>query len=231
MTAVTFDFGQTLAELDTGFLSARVSERGATVSREALDGASPAAWDVYDEAKRAGQTGKAAWSAFMSALLGTAGTVTGPSSLDSIVEVLWTEQPVRNLWRRPIAGMLELVSELAARRIPLAIISNSEGRLAELVNELGLGAAFPIVADSGALGFEKPDPRIFEWTAERLGVPARDLLHVGDAWVADIEGALGVGARAIWVTSDSRGVTLPGSVTACSGAAEIRATLAAFHLL
>jgi HAD superfamily hydrolase (TIGR01509 family) len=231
MTAVTFDFGQTLAELDTGFLAQRAGERGASVTRERLDAASPAAWGVYDEAKRSGWTGKAAWSAFMSALLEKAGTVTGSSSLESIVEFLWNEQPTRNLWRRPIPGMLELVTELSARSVPLAIISNSEGRLAELVSEIGLGQAFPVVADSGVLGFEKPDPRIFEWTAERLGVPTRDLVHVGDVWVADVEGALGVGARAIWVTADSRGVTLPGAVTACSGAAEIRATLAAFHLL
>lgn len=231
MKAITFDFGQTLAELDMRFLAVRAAEHGATVGADALDAASPAAWDVYDEAKRAGMTGKDAWSAFMAALLSKAGTQTTREPLDAIVDSLWAQQPTRNLWRRPIAGMLELVSDIAARGVPLAIVSNSEGHLAALVDELGLGKAFPVVADSGVLGFEKPDPRIFEWAASRLGVKPHDLIHVGDAWVADIEGALGVGARAIWVTKDPRGVTLPGAVTVCSGAAEIRATLAALQLI
>lgn len=231
MTGVTFDFGQVLAELDTEFLAKRVGERGARVTRERLDAASPAAWRVYDRAKREGKSGRDAWSAFMAALLTLGGTETSRESIEVLVDFLWAAQPTQNLWRRPIAGMLELVTELSGRGVPLAIVSNSEGHLAKLVSELGLSAAFPVVADSGVLGFEKPDRRIFEWAAERLGVETRDLIHVGDVWEADVEGALGVGARAIWVTNDTREVTLPGSVTACSGAAEIRARLASFHLL
>ena len=83
------------------------------------------------------------------------------------------------------------------------------------------------MADSGRLGFEKPDPRIFEWAAARLAVPTRDLVHIGDSWEADVRGALGVGARAIWFPADSTR-ELPARVAACRTAEEIRDTLVAW---
>jgi HAD superfamily hydrolase (TIGR01549 family) len=230
--AVTFDYGQTLAELDTGFLAGRVTERGANVSRARLDEASPAAWQAYDAAKRRGETGRDAWASFMTALLAGAGVSLGanarPEVISPLVDFLWSEQPRNNLWRRAIAGMSDLCAELAARGVRLGIVSNSEGRLAELLDTMDLHRFFPVVADSGVLGVEKPDARIFEWTAAGLEVTTKELIHVGDAWAADVEGALGVGARAIWVTSAPASRTLPEGVVACTTATEIRTALAAW---
>ncbi len=128
--------------------------------------------------------------------------------------------------------MKELVEELSAHGVRLGIVSNSEGRLAELLAEVGLRSYFQVVADSGLLSFEKPDPRIFEYAARGLGVAPGDTVHVGDAWVADIEGAVGVGAKAIWVTPGvPAGHALPPGVVACRSAAEIRATLRALGVL
>ena len=234
--AVTFDYGQTLAELDTEFLSRRALEWGAAVDAARLDDASPAAWRAYDDAKRAGKGGRDAWTTFMRTLLSHAGVVSkdqpGRDVTDSLVEYLWDEQPRRNLWRRHIAGMKELVEELAARGVRLGIVSNSEGRLAELLAEVGLRSYFQVVADSGLLAFEKPDRRIFEYAAAGLGVAPGDTVHVGDAWVADIEGAIGAGAKAIWVTPGvPAGHALPAGVVACRSAAEIRSTLRSLALL
>lgn len=237
MIAVTFDYGQTLGELDTEYLARRVAERGARVTRERLDQASPAAWKEYDAAKKRGESGEAAWSSFMAALLTGAGAVpiakTGPDApgISEIVNFLWSEQPRNNLWRRAIAGMSELCADLAAQGVPLGIVSNSEGRLVELLDSMDLRKFFPVVADSGVLGIEKPDPRIFEWTAKSLDVATTDLVHVGDAWVADIEGALGVGARAIWVTADPSSRAVPGGVVTASTASDVRAALAAWGIL
>jgi putative hydrolase of the HAD superfamily len=111
-------------------------------------------------------------------------------------------------------------------------VSNSEGRLAELLDTLGWSRYFGVVADSGRLGFEKPDRRIFEWTAERLGVETANLIHVGDAWAADIEGALAVGARAVWITRDVNQANATrahdGRVVACETAEQIRSALRAW---
>lgn len=236
MIAVTFDYGQTLAELDTEYLARRIAERGRAVRPAELDAAAPAAWLEYNRAKERGEVAERAWSAFMSALLVGAG-LPGPAEATAsvttdIVRFLWSEQPNNNLWRRPIAGMKELVGVLRASAIPLGVLSNSEGRLAELLDTLGWGPYFGVVADSGRLGFEKPDRRIFEWTAARLGVQTEDLIHVGDAWAADIEGALGVGARAVWITRDATRATATraydGRVVACETAEQVRSALRAW---
>jgi putative hydrolase of the HAD superfamily len=236
--AVTFDYGQTLAELDTEYLARRVGERGAPVRTAALDAAAPAAWEEYNRAKARGDVAEQAWSAFMRALLEGAWLAGGErpeaSVTSDIVGFLWSEQPRNNLWRKPIEGMKELLEELRRSKTPLGVLSNSEGRLSELLEELDWKRYFGVVADSGRLGFEKPDRRIFDWTAERLGVKTADLIHVGDAWAADVEGALAVGARAIWITSNEdhsrTGAMNEGRVVACKSADQIRSALRAWNV-
>jgi putative hydrolase of the HAD superfamily len=189
--AVTFDAGQTLVELDTDMLYRRLAERDVHVDPARLDAAAPDAWRRYDAS-----VGHAPvpWKVFMDALLEGAGV----RERAALVEWLWDEQPRKNLWRRPIAGMIELVDELRGRGVKVGVLSNSEGKLAELFDEIGWGGRFDTVVDSGREGIEKPDRRIFERAAERLGVGVGDLIHVGDSRPADVDGALAAGARAVW---------------------------------
>ncbi len=48
ITTVTFDAGQTLIELDTAMLAARLAERGVATTAAALAAAQPAAWHKQD---------------------------------------------------------------------------------------------------------------------------------------------------------------------------------------
>ncbi len=43
----------------------------------------------------------------------------------------------------------------------------------------------------------KPHPHIFDCALAKLGTSATETVFVGDRWVADVEGALGVGMRAV----------------------------------
>jgi FMN phosphatase YigB (HAD superfamily) len=220
--ACTFDFGQTLAELDHELLAARVAERGERVEPRRLAEQSPAAWRAYGAAKQRGLVGREAWCALMRTLLTRSGLSEGRAGVLS--DWLFDEQPRNNLWRRPIAGMFELVGELGRAAVPVGIVSNSEGHLAELVRELGHAGSFQVIADSGKLGLEKPDPRIFHWAAERLEVPASALVHVGDAWDADVRGVLAAGGRAVWfLPTDAR--ELPRGVRTARSAIEVRDAL------
>jgi putative hydrolase of the HAD superfamily len=38
-----------------------------------------------------------------------------------------------------------------------------------------------VLAISGDLGWEKPDPRIFKWAMEEAGAEPHECLHVGDS--------------------------------------------------
>lgn len=142
---------------------------------------------------------------------------------------LWAQQPTANLWRKPIPPMLDLARELAARGHTVAVLSNSEGRLAELFAEIDIASTFAAIIDSGRVGIEKPDPRIFAHALAALG--AREPgIHIGDSWAADIAGARGAGWRAIWYAPKAHAVDDPG-VAVARDAAETRAALVRWGLL
>lgn len=230
--AVTFDFGQTLVAIDPATLVERLAEIGITATETSIFGALGAAFAASD--RIVGQGGaSAAWLGFMDVLLGAAAV--GDADRARAVPWLFEQQRVRNLWRRPIPGMIELCRELGAAGVPIGLVTNSEGRAAELVAELGWTDALPVVADSGVLGLEKPAPAIFDWMAERLGVPVFETVHVGDSFPADVMGAIGAGMRALWFAPEegpphAKVDTIPDRVGVVRGAAELRSALVALGL-
>ena len=65
------------------------------------------------------------------------------------------------------------------------------------MEQSGLVPYCDIVVVSGDLPFAKPQPEIFVYTAEKLGVAVSQCVYVGDHPVNDIEGALSSGMKAI----------------------------------
>jgi len=222
---VTFDAGQTIIDLDLDFLARRLGERGVTVEPSALAASAPAAWRRYDAlVDPAGPAGGHPWRDLMATLLRGAGVA--EPSVGPLADWLWDEQPRANLWRAQIPGMVALARELAARGVRVAVLSNSEGRLAELLAEIGIADAFEAVIDSGRIGIEKPDRRIFDHALAVLGATGPGI-HIGDSWPADIAGALGAGWRAIWFGRRVTAVADP-RVAVAHDAAEVRAVLASW---
>lgn len=223
--AVSFDFGQTLATIDLRLLQQKLSKLHPTVpDLAALERGVAAGWAAYDKAVRSGMSGHP-WKILMGELLAVAG-IGDSSRRQDLVDALWDDQPQCNLWRKPIHEMIDLCTELA-RRVPIGVTSNSEGRLAELIAEMGLAHLFGRVADSGRLGFEKPDPRIFFHMAELLGVDPQQVVHIGDMFGADVQGALGAGMFAIWFGGD-RSASVGERARVCHDAQEVRVALVEF---
>lgn len=96
---------------------------------------------------------------------------------------------------------------LGDRGLRLGLISNWDGRLVRLMDELGVGPMLDAVVSSADVGLRKPDPRIFELACERVGVLPEDAAHVGDHQYADVLGASSVGMRAVLI--DRHGSDLP----------------------
>ncbi len=219
-SAVTFDIGQTLVDLDLRFLAQRLAERGHRVAVGALEAAVPEAWRRYDALVEAGASHP--WHALVETLLTGAG-VPEPRPL---VDWLYEQQATHNLWRLPIAPMVSLVRELRARGVATAALSNSEGHLEELLREIELAPLFDAIIDSGRVGVTKPDPQIFAIALDRLRVTPDIIVHVGDSWAADVEGALAAGWQAIWYRSRASTARRDPRVPVARDAAETRAALA-----
>ena len=100
-----------------------------------------------------------------------------------------------NLWESTPDEVRPALASLRARGLRLVVVSNSNGRLHQLFERIGLLDAFDYVFDSHHEGVEKPDPRFFEIALERSGARAADTVHVGDLYHVDV-----VGARAAGIT-------------------------------
>jgi putative hydrolase of the HAD superfamily len=88
---------------------------------------------------------------------------------------------------------------LASREIKLAVISNWDERLRGLLQALKLDRHFEAIAISCEVGFPKPSRVIFEHAAEKLGLSAGSILHIGDSLEMDFEGATAAGFRALQI--------------------------------
>jgi putative hydrolase of the HAD superfamily len=134
------------------------------------------------------------WGAFMATLVQIATGVETEQAC-ACARAMWAEHRRFNLWRKVPEGLVASVAELRARGVPVVVVSNSEGQLQTLFDELGIGGAFDLVVDSHHVGVEKPDPRIFEPVLARFGVAAGAALHLGDTWATDVVGARAAGMR------------------------------------
>jgi putative hydrolase of the HAD superfamily len=203
--AISFDYGHVLGGIDLDELAARLHDRDGsrTVDPSVLRAAMPAAYRAHDETIANGRGHEGAWRALMRTLVAAGWPSSGrddappAKAIDDAVDALWRAQPIRNLWRHVPAEARALLADLDAHGVPMVLTSNSEGRVRELVEEVGIARHFRAILDSGLLGFAKPDPRIFELAAQRAGVEPRALVHVGDSEQADVQGARRAGVRAI----------------------------------
>jgi 2-haloalkanoic acid dehalogenase type II len=87
-------------------------------------------------------------------------------------------------------------------RLPLAVISNfSHAPLAHRVlEEAGLIEDLDPLVISEQARYRKPRPEIFQAAADRLGLAAHEIAHVGDNLDADVRGAGELGMRTVWIT-------------------------------
>ena len=103
--------------------------------------------------------------------------------------------------------VLPVLDELGARGVRLAVISNRDERLRDLLRRLGLDSRFEDIFVSSEVGHAKPDHAIFDGAAVRLGLPARHILHIGDSMEMDLHGARAAGFKALQIR---RGAATPG---------------------
>jgi len=100
-----------------------------------------------------------------------------------------------------IPGTKEILRELG-ERYPLGMVSNfTDGPAArKIIEVLELNPFFQHVLVSGELGYRKPHPYVFERFVDAMGVPADQILFVGDDLDADVKGARDAGLQPVLTT-------------------------------
>jgi putative hydrolase of the HAD superfamily len=198
LRAIFFDAGNTLVHMDYDAIAAALGREGVVATPTDVERAEWRARVRLDATFQAGastehpSTGER-YVAFLLEELG----VTDPATQAALIAWRGSYNPPRGLWT--IAAPAAAAALALARRSGLvtAVISNSNGTVAEILEDLGFGRHLDFVIDSSKVGVEKPDPRIFHLALARAGVEPGQAVYVGDLYSIDVLGARAAGLHAI----------------------------------
>jgi putative hydrolase of the HAD superfamily len=195
-SAVLLDVLGTLVELETPWphLAQELAARGVVVDLEAARAAMLAEMAYYrahhDEARDWATLKdlRRRCAAVVQESLGT------PLPLADVQDALLAAVRFRAYPEVPAA-----VERLRAAGARLAVVSNWDVSLHDVLERTGLRGLLDAVVISAELGVAKPDPAIFLAALDRLGATAADAMHVGDSLDADVAGARAAGLEVVFV--------------------------------
>jgi HAD superfamily hydrolase (TIGR01509 family) len=192
LKVIFFDVGNTLLFPDRDHILAPLEELGVSPSLEQWHAIERATKRKFDEAVQQGDPADFNfWFMFYERLLAELG-VEDTKVHDVLVES--TRQSANWCVIRP--GTRELLQRLGQRH-PLAVISNADGKIAEVLERCGIADCFASITDSGLVGYEKPHPAIFQAALQAMEAKPEQSVYVGDVYSVDYLGATRVGMRGI----------------------------------
>jgi FMN phosphatase YigB (HAD superfamily) len=195
--AVSLDVGGVLVVPDHGVLAQVLDDHGIAYDRSAFGAGHYIAMAAMDRAMSDAED----FTDYLRGFVDAVGVPleAQPLAHDELTVVLRT--PV---WCQPVLGARLGVAALAAAGVRLAVTSNSDGRVADVLRRHewlqvgeGPGVQAEVVTDSGDVGYAKPDARMFQVTADALDLAPDRVLHVGDSVYYDVEGAAAAGMQAV----------------------------------
>jgi putative hydrolase of the HAD superfamily len=108
-------------------------------------------------------------------------------------------------WRWPIPESVAALAALDALGVPIGVVSNASGQIAEVLVRSGVCQAgegpltsVRVIVDSHLVGVAKPDPHIFDFALPYFdGIDRSRIAYVGDSVTMDIGGATAAGLHPI----------------------------------
>lgn len=204
ISAIIFDFGQTLVDSSNGF---RRAEKAA--QQEIWKNLAIASHDDFMHMYREVRNRfKRAYNFSRSSMWTTVYGLYGHNvSMDTIEKMELEYWETVKRWTKPFEETNRVLSELAGR-YRLAVISNTQGQLKQAGHRIAefpeLERRFETIVVAGESGIPpKPDPRPFCVCLENLELGADEVVFVGDDWSIDVEGAMNVGIQAVWLKHQS----------------------------
>ncbi|MEX1255457.1 MAG: HAD family hydrolase [Dehalococcoidia bacterium] len=92
------------------------------------------------------------------------------------------------------------IATLHERGLALGCVTNTillESAIRDALYRLGLLRYISSVVVSSAVGYQKPHPALFRQALDDIGIPAGEVVFVGDRLVEDVGGAQAAGMRAV----------------------------------
>ena len=97
---------------------------------------------------------------------------------------------------------IEVLEQLKGK-YKMAVLSNGGSYIQHnKIKHVDIEKYFDEIIVSGDVGIHKPDPGLFEYTLDKLGVKAEETLMIGDVFATDILGAHRAGIKTVWLAED-----------------------------
>ena len=210
IVAVTLDAGNTLLYSDptpSTIYARALSRHGRRVRAEDVGPVFAAAWAEMQSRVSPGADRYRSvpggerewWGAFLREVLRR---LNHDAAWEPLLDELYATFSDPEVWRA-FPDVRDCLARMRGRGLKLAVVSNWDRRLPEILDALGLARHLDTVTVSGIEGVEKPAGAIFQRTVERLEVDAGRCLHVGDSPRDDYQGAIAAGLEAVLL--DRRG--------------------------
>ena len=192
LKALFFDVGNTLLFPDRAHILAPLQQRKLTPSLKQWHAIERKTKKEFDEIlQHDSKADRGFWYLFYSYLLPELGVHD-----DALRDALVNATRVSANWCDIRPGTHETLQRLG-RRYPLGVISNADGKIADVLERCGIADCFQQITDSGVVGHEKPHRAIFDAAMRGMQTPPEQSLYVGDVYSIDYLGATRAGMQAI----------------------------------
>lgn len=189
---VLFDAGGTLVRIHADRLAVALRVRGAD-PRDLGDAFWRTLVRLEDEFGPSAEEFSGWWSRWLAHLAGRCGV---PAHV--MVEAYWEADHAQHLWDDPLPGAAACLARLRGAGIRVGVVSNADGRIAEALGRAGLAQLLDVIVDSAVVGVHKPNPAIFGYALEPLGLEAAETWYLGDTVAYDVAAADAAGLLS-WV--------------------------------
>ena len=198
--AIFFDAAGTLFHLPKGVgyhYAIAGRDVGLSLDAPAVDRAFASAWQQMPRRETTRipreDDDKGWWRDLVDRVIDEVAPATHELDRDAFFEAAYSHFAEAGVWEL-FPEVLETLQALRPQ-YRLAVISNFDGRLRMIVEQLGISRFFEHLVISSEVGADKPDPFIFERGLELVGVAPNEALHVGDDRIGDWEGAASAGMQ------------------------------------
>lgn len=130
---------------------------------------------------------------------------------DELLDEIYMQFAVPSNWAL-YPETLETIVRLKERGMIVGVGSNWDSRLPAILRYLEVLDHLDCIVVSAIIGYRKPAREFFEAECAAAGLPAEQILHVGDHPVADVEGAVSAGLRSVLVWRKGAPPALPPGV-------------------